>query len=44
MCAGAIHWAKISRIVYSVPQEKLNKISGVAPKIPCDKIINYKRS
>ena len=40
MCAGAIHWAKISRIVYSVPQKRLNKISGVAPKIPCDKIIN----
>ncbi|MFH1521469.1 MAG: nucleoside deaminase, partial [archaeon] len=40
MCAGAIHWAKISRVVYSVPQERLNKISGVAPKISCDKIIN----
>lgn len=40
MCAGAIHWAKISRVVYSVPQKKLNEISGVVPKIPCDKIIN----
>ena len=40
MCAGAIHWAKISRIVYSVPQKRLNKISGVAPKISCEKIIN----
>lgn len=40
MCAGAIHWAKISRIVYSVPQKKLNEMSGVKPKIPCDKIIN----
>ena len=40
MCAGAIHWAKISRIVYSVPQRELNKMSGVAPKIPCEKIIN----
>ena len=40
MCAGAIHWAKISKIVYSVPQKELNKLSGVTPKIPCDKIIN----
>ena len=40
MCAGAIHWARISRVVYSVPQKELNKISGVVPKIPCDKIIN----
>jgi tRNA(Arg) A34 adenosine deaminase TadA len=40
MCAGAIHWAKISKVVFSVPQKELNKLSGVVPKIPCDKIIN----
>lgn len=28
MCSGAIKWAKIQNIYYSVPQEKLNAISG----------------
>jgi tRNA(Arg) A34 adenosine deaminase TadA len=40
MCAGAIHWARISRIIYSVPQKDLNKLSKVPKKIPCEKIIN----
>jgi tRNA(Arg) A34 adenosine deaminase TadA len=32
MCAGGIHWARISRVVYSVPQSVLQKLSGGRPK------------
>lgn len=28
MCCGAIHWAKIRRVVYALPQERLNHLSG----------------
>ena len=40
MCSGAIHWAKIQNIYYSVPQEKLNEISGGKKKPSCDSLIN----
>ena len=40
MCSGAIHWAKIQNIYYSVPQEKLNEISGSKKKPSCDSLIN----
>ena len=32
MCSGAIHWAKISRVVFSVSQKGLQSISGVRLK------------
>ena len=32
MCAGAIHWARISRLVYSVSQTTLQELSGGRPK------------
>jgi tRNA(Arg) A34 adenosine deaminase TadA len=34
MCAGAAHWAKVSRVVYSVPQAALQRGSGGRAK-PC---------
>ena len=32
MCAGAIHWARISRVVYSMSQAMLQPLSGGRPK------------
>lgn len=32
MCAGAIHWARISRVVFSVSQAMLQELSGGRPK------------
>jgi tRNA(Arg) A34 adenosine deaminase TadA len=32
MCAGAIHWARLSRVVFSVSQEMLQRLSGGRPK------------
>lgn len=40
MCAGAIHWANISRVVYSISQPMLQQLSGGSPKMRCDVIIN----
>lgn len=40
MCSGAIHWAKISRVVYGVPQERLNSKSGGCKKLTCAEMIN----
>jgi len=40
MCSGAIHWAKISKVVYSVTQEMLQEKSGGKPKIGCEEILN----
>ena len=40
MCSGAIKWAKIENIYYSVPQEKLNEISGGKKKPSCESVIN----
>ena len=28
MCCGAIHWAKIGKVVYSLSQDRLKKLSG----------------
>jgi tRNA(Arg) A34 adenosine deaminase TadA len=39
MCAGAIHWARLSRVVYSVTQELLQQRSGGGRKITCERII-----
>ena len=40
MCAGAIHWARLSRVVYSVSQAMLQRESGGRPKPSCEPIIN----
>jgi len=40
MCSGAIKWAKIGQIYYSVPQKELNKISGGKQKPSCESLIN----
>lgn len=40
MCAGAIHWAHISRVVFSVTQAMLQQITGGRPKPSCESIIN----
>jgi tRNA(Arg) A34 adenosine deaminase TadA len=39
MCAGAIHWARISRLVYSVSQEMLQRLSGGRPKPSCASVL-----
>ncbi len=40
MCAGAIHWARISRVVFSVSQAMLQQISGGKPKPSAASLIN----
>ena len=40
MCAGAIHWARISRVVFSVSQAMIQQRSGGRPKLDCAAIIN----
>lgn len=40
MCAGAIHWARISKVVYSVSQTMLQRLSGGRPKLSCACAIN----
>lgn len=40
MCSGAIKWAKIQQIYYSVPQSEINKSSGGKIKPSCESLIN----
>lgn len=40
MCAGAVHWARISRVVYSVSQEMLQRLSGGRPKPSCAAVLS----
>ena len=40
MCSGAIHWAKISRVVYGVRQQQLQAKSKGKPKPGCEDLIN----
>ena len=40
MCCGAIHWAKISRVVYGLSQKDLQRFSGGKPKPDCRTLIN----
>lgn len=40
MCSGAIKWAGISRVVFSVSQALLQKVSGGQPKPTCDELVN----
>lgn len=34
MCAGALHWAGVERVVFGVPAEQLASITGSAPLPP----------
>ena len=43
MCAGAIHWSRISRVVFSVSQAMLQRLSGGSSKPECGRIINSGR-
>jgi len=40
MCSGAIHWSRISRVVFGISQENLQKISGGKLKQKCEELIN----
>ena len=40
MCSGAIHWAKLSKVVFSVPQTALQKVSKGKTKPSCESLIN----
>jgi tRNA(Arg) A34 adenosine deaminase TadA len=44
MCAGAIHWAQIARVIFSVPQSALQTLTGGRPKMGAEAIINAARS
>ena len=43
MCSGAIHWASISKVVFSVSQEMLWQFSGGGSKPKCNDIVNMGR-
>ena len=40
MCAGAIHWSRISRVVFSVSQAVLQGLSGGRPKPSAQSILH----
>lgn len=40
MCSGAIHWAHLKAVVFSVSQQQLQAITGGKPKPSCETIIN----
>ncbi|MEO1514104.1 MAG: nucleoside deaminase [Bacteroidota bacterium] len=40
MCSGAIHWARISRLVYGVNQKSLQSVSKGKQKPSCRELIN----
>ncbi len=44
MCSGAIHWAKIKHVVFSVSQQRLNGASNGKRKPSCDSIVNVGKS
>lgn len=41
LCSGAIRWAKIGKIYYSVLQSFINKTSGGKLKSSCESLINW---
>jgi tRNA(Arg) A34 adenosine deaminase TadA len=43
MCAGAIYWSRIGRVVFSISQEMLQKLSGGSPKPGCAGLLNAGR-
>jgi tRNA(Arg) A34 adenosine deaminase TadA len=40
LCAGAIKWARISRVVFSVSQAMLQGLTGGRPKPSCADLVN----
>ncbi len=40
MCSGAIHWAKISRVVFGISQASLQTVSKGKLKPSCESLIN----
>ncbi len=40
MCTGAIHWSRISRVVFSVSQQMLQERSGGRVKPTCESLLN----
>jgi tRNA(Arg) A34 adenosine deaminase TadA len=40
MCSGAIHWSRISKIVYGISQKSLQNISKGKQKPNCEELIN----
>lgn len=40
LCCGAIHWARIERIVFALSQSTLNALTGGNPKPPCTDLLH----
>ena len=40
MCSGAIHWARISRVVFGVSQQSLQSVSKGKTKPSAEEMIN----
>ncbi len=40
MCSGAIKWAKLKKVIYSVPQSFIQGISGGRVKPSCENVVN----
>jgi len=43
MCAGAIFWSRLSRLVFSVSQQSLRRLSQGPPRPSCVSIVNPDR-
>jgi tRNA(Arg) A34 adenosine deaminase TadA len=46
MCAGAIHWSQIGRVVYALSEDDLYAIVGPAPeqlRLPCREVFAHSR-
>lgn len=44
MCAGAIHWSRIGRVVYALSEEALYEIAGPSPEnllLPCREVFDH---
>lgn len=41
MCSGAIHWSKISKVVFGISQETLKKSSMGNKKPTCKELLSY---
>ena len=45
MCAGAIHWSQIGRVVYALSEEDLYAIEGASPNslnLPCREVFAHR--
>jgi tRNA(Arg) A34 adenosine deaminase TadA len=43
MCAGAIFWSRLSRLVFSVSQQALRRLSDGPPRLSCASLVNPDR-